>query len=225
MAESKIGGPAPGLATAIGGPDDTASVPLLRAANVLDHPPAVDSYGVVVRVAGAAIPLPSNAAQETGGNLAALAAKDFALDATVVARLGVLGQAAMAASTPVVIASNQSTVPVSAAALPLPSNAAQEAGGNLASLVAKDFALEATQTAQTATQGATSIGQRGPMVQGVVSDAAHAFEPDAIRPLSLTPDGRLRVATVSESYNSSRWGNPFEQDEAPFNHNIPSAWG
>jgi fibronectin-binding autotransporter adhesin len=60
------------------------------------------------------------------------------------------GQKAMAASVPVVIASDQSAVPVSgtvavsavagtvaisAAALPLPANAAQESGGNLASLV------------------------------------------------------------------------------------------
>lgn len=37
----------------------------------------------------------------------------MALDATITARLGVLGQAAMAASAPVVIANNQSAIPVS----------------------------------------------------------------------------------------------------------------
>lgn len=45
-----------------------------------------------------------------------------------------VGQKAMAASVPVVIASDQSTVPVSAATLPLPTNAAQETDGNLAVL-------------------------------------------------------------------------------------------
>ncbi len=56
-----------------------------------------------------------------------------------------LGQQAMAASVPVAIASDQSTIPVSlatapttpitASSLPQPANAAQEAGGNLATLV------------------------------------------------------------------------------------------
>jgi hypothetical protein len=45
-----------------------------------------------------------------------------------------LGQAIMASSLPVVIASNQSTLPVSIASLPLSTNAAQETGGNLASI-------------------------------------------------------------------------------------------
>lgn len=43
------------------------------------------------------------------------------------AKFGALGQAAMAASAPVVIASDQSAVPVSAASLPLPTGAATEA--------------------------------------------------------------------------------------------------
>jgi hypothetical protein len=63
------------------------------------------------------------------------------------------GQKAMAASVPVVIASDQSAVPVSgtvgvsnfpatqpisAVSLPLPTNAAQETGGNLAAIAASD---------------------------------------------------------------------------------------
>lgn len=47
-----------------------------------------------------------------------------------------LGQKAMAASVPVAIASDQPAVPVSAAALPLPANAAQETGGNLDTITA-----------------------------------------------------------------------------------------
>lgn len=47
------------------------------------------------------------------------------------------GQQAMANSAPVVIASNQSTVPVSVATLPLPTNAAIETGGNIAATLAQ----------------------------------------------------------------------------------------
>lgn len=57
----------------------------------------------------------------------------LALGADGVATLVALGQALMAASVPVVIASNQSAVPVSAASLPLPSGASTAAlqGGGL----------------------------------------------------------------------------------------------
>lgn len=48
-------------------------------------------------------------------------------DATFTARINTLGQKLMAASTPVVIASDQSTIPISAASLPLPAGAATEA--------------------------------------------------------------------------------------------------
>ena len=61
---------------------------------------------------------------------AATATLQTAGNATLVAienRIPVQGQAAMAASQPVVIASNQSTVPVSTASLPLPTGAATSA--------------------------------------------------------------------------------------------------
>jgi hypothetical protein len=48
-------------------------------------------------------------------------------DATFTARINTLGQNTMAASTPIVIASDQSAVPISAASLPLPSGAATAA--------------------------------------------------------------------------------------------------
>lgn len=50
----------------------------------------------------------------------------FLLDATFTARINTLGQKTMAASTPVVIASDQSTLPISAVSLPLPTGAATE---------------------------------------------------------------------------------------------------
>lgn len=143
---------------------------------------------ITLPISAASLPLPTNAAQETGGNLASLNAKDFATqttlaaikaktdnldvllstrtkpadtqlvdgsattqpisavslplptgasteatlstrlaDATFTGRINTFGQKAMAASTPVVIASDQTTIPISAASLPLPSGAATAA--------------------------------------------------------------------------------------------------
>lgn len=81
---------------------------------------------------------------------------------------------------------------VSVASLPLPSGAATEA--TLAKL--------------TIAQGADSTSQVGPMVQGIVNDSTSNFTTGMIQPIQLTPDGRLRVATASESYNFTPWGNP-----------------
>lgn len=72
-----------------------------------------------VGITGAAVPSSADyIGINSGGNLVGLA----------------VGQVTMANSLPVAIASNQSAVPISAASLPLPSNAAQETGGNLATL-------------------------------------------------------------------------------------------
>lgn len=60
-----------------------------------------DSSATTQPISAAALPLPSNAAQETGGNLAGLNAK-----------FGSLGQKASAGSAPVVIASDQSAISV-----------------------------------------------------------------------------------------------------------------
>lgn len=77
-----------------------------------------------------------NQAFSTGGGLATettlldvlAEAQDINTEVTSIdAKTPALGQALMAASVPVVIASNQSTVPVSVASLPLPSGAATEA--------------------------------------------------------------------------------------------------
>jgi hypothetical protein len=80
-------------------------------------------------ISATSLPLPDGAAsaarQDTGNtSLAAINTKTPAL-----------GQAAMAASVPVAIASNQSAVPISVASLPLPSGAATEA--TLSALSAK----------------------------------------------------------------------------------------
>ena len=83
-------------------------------------PVVIASDQGAVAVSAAALPLPSGAATE-----ATLATR--LADATFTGRINTLGQKAMAASTPIVIASDQSAVPVSAASLPLPAGAATEA--------------------------------------------------------------------------------------------------
>lgn len=140
------------------------------------------------------------------------------------------------ATQPVSGAFYQATQPVSAAALPLPSNAATETGGNLAALVAKDTATSAKQdsgNASLATLTAVNYATAGKQdtaaalltlieakdfatettlaalqLQGLVSDSADTLSPGTVSPVSLTTDGRLRVMTVSESYNMTPWGSP-----------------
>lgn len=69
----------------------------------------LSSTTAVQPVSASALPLPTNAAQETGGNLASLVSSS----ASINAKLGTLGQKNMAGSAPVVIASDQAAVPVS----------------------------------------------------------------------------------------------------------------
>jgi len=95
-----------------------ASQPVVIASNQSAIPvsgPLTDTQlrAVAVPVSFASSPLPTGAATET--TLAAINTKTLAA-----------GQALMAASSPVVIASNQSAVPISAASLPLPTGAATE---------------------------------------------------------------------------------------------------
>jgi hypothetical protein len=78
-------------------------------------------------------------------SLASIAAEDFATEVTLAAinaKFGTLGQKAAAGSAPVVIASDQTAIPITAASLPLPTGAATEA--TLASLAGEDFATQTT---------------------------------------------------------------------------------
>lgn len=86
------------------------------------------AVGTTVPVSATALPLPvgaSTAALQTTGNTTTAAAATSV--ASIDAKTPALGQGVMAASSPVVIASNQTAVPVSAAALPLPTGASTEA--------------------------------------------------------------------------------------------------
>src|SRR5579863_7336946 len=117
----------------------------------------VGNFPATQAVSAAALPLPAGAStssgqaaiiaalgspmQETGGSvsIAGTPTVDVAnfpatqpVSGTVaVSNLPAEGQALSAASLPVVIASDQSAVPVSVSGIALPANAAQESGGNL----------------------------------------------------------------------------------------------
>lgn len=108
------------------------------------------------------------------------------------------GQNTMANSLPVVIASDQSAIPVSqsgtwnltniSGTISLPTGAATSAlqtTGNtsLASIV----------TALTLAQGSTTSGQTGSLTLGAVTTAAPSYTNAQTSPLSLTPAGALRV--------------------------------
>ena len=84
-----------------------------------------------------------------------------------------------------------------------------------------DTALPVSDAALAVDQGATSAGVTGPMVQGVVDESAQPVVTGEVRPLSLTSDGRLRVA-AAESFVS--WGD-LELSEADSPDFGLSAWG
>lgn len=99
-----------------------AQIPATLGAHVIAASLAVNiASDQVVPVSISSSPLPSGAA--TSANQVTEIASLSSIDSKTPA----LGQAAMAASSPVVIASDQSAVPISAASLPLPAGAATSA--------------------------------------------------------------------------------------------------
>lgn len=135
------------------------------------NPLRVDPTGTTTQpVSATSLPLPTGAATETtlGTRLA---------DSTFTGRINTLGQKTMANSTPVVLASDQSTLPVSVASLPLPSGAATET--TLAKL--------------PLTQGSTTSGQSGVLEQAAVTTSAPSYTTGQTSPLSLNTSGGLRV--------------------------------
>lgn len=127
--------------------------------------------------------LPTGAATEvTLASLAATIASISALQlpaALVSGRLDVnLG--AVGVTVPVSGTFWQATQPVSAASLPLPTGAATET--TLAKL--------------TQTQGSSTSGQSGPLVQAAVTTSAPTYTNGQTAPLSQTTGGALRVSAV-----------------------------
>jgi hypothetical protein len=101
-----------------------------------------------------------------------------------------------------VIVDTAPSTAVTVASLPLPSNAAQETGGNLATAATQLTTLLGLLLAQATS--ATSA--TGPMVQGSVSDAPLSYLEGYLQPLSLTTEGRLRVSTSPSSADMDVWG-------------------
>lgn len=96
-----------------------------------------------------------------------------------------LGQATMAGSLPVTIASNQSAIPVSNASLPLPTGAATDA--SLATIIGNQPASVTTNT--TYIPGTTS----GLLLMGNAGSGIQAYTTNRPSPVSLDPNGNLRV--------------------------------
>ena len=148
-------------------------------------------------VSAVSLPLPTGAA--TAANQAteitSLANLDAALssrlaEATFAGRINTQGQKTMAASTPIVIASDQSAVPITGSISANSSADVVGADGD-AGYTVGDLAKNLTQT---------DDGRLRIAAAGKVSDARESYTDGEVKSLSLTPDGRLRVAT-SVSYS------------------------
>jgi len=127
----------------------------------------------------------------------------------LVVREAQLGQATMAASRPVVIASNQSNLPVAGAKT---NNNAAPGATNVGALVGIANASAPTWTEgnevllstdlsgslrtidkSVVAQASTTSGQSGQLIQGAVTTAAPSYTTAQTNPLSLTTAGALRV--------------------------------
>lgn len=187
-------------------------------------PVVIASDQSAVPVSAAALPLPAGAATEatlaTRASEATLAtrASEATLatlgtevtlasrlaDATFTGRINTQGQKAMAASTPVVIANDQSAVPVSAVSLPLPTGAATET--TLATLATESTLAtrlaDATLTARLNTLGQKTMANSAPVV--LASDQASiTTQGGAARDLPVAGNPNLMGARASATAPSS----------------------
>ena len=176
-------------------------------------PVVIASNQSAVPISAASLPLPTGAATETtlGTRLA---------EATFTARINTLGQKIMDASTPVTIASDQSTLPISAASLPLPAGAATAANQatEIASLASIDAGIPAAlgQTTMSASmpvtiasnQSALPVSQSGSWAVSVnnaagagavnIQDGGNSITVDGI--VTVTPgDGTKATYAASAS--------------------------
>lgn len=195
----------------------------------------VDGSAVTQPVSAASLPLPLNAAQETGGNLATIvtnttgvataanqATANTALSAieSNTANIPSKGSATTANSLPVNIASDQ-TVPVSASSLPLPTGAATAANQTTANTslatIATNTTGVSTSTNQTAPQGSVNGGTAGSVSElsaGVYRSSAITLTNGQQAALPLDASGNLLVSakqtstpwTVADTANVSSTG-------------------
>jgi hypothetical protein len=145
----------------------------------------VSDNGGSLTVDATALPLPANAAQETGGALAAIIA-----ELLTKARL-------------------TDTQPVSLASVPLPAGAATSA--NQATQITSLAAIAASLVLLTLAQNSDGATATGPLVQALVADAPPTRLDGMVNPLSMTADGRLRVSSAP-SNASHDFYDGFRQD-------------
>ena len=187
----------------------------------LSAPVVLSSDQSAIPVTAAALPLPAGAATEatlatraTEATLATRATEATlatrAADATITARLNTLGQKTMALSAPVVLSSDQSAIPVTAAALPLPAGAATEATlatrATEATLATR--AADATITARLNTLGQKTMALSAPVVLSSDQSAIPVTGPTLTKGTqgaqgfsvqSLTDAGRVRVSIIFQA--------------------------
>lgn len=144
---------------------------------------AVVETTVTQPVSATSLPLPTGAATEAtlGTRLA---------DSTFTGRINTQGQKAMSASTPVVIASDQSAVPVSAASLPLPTGAATETT-QAAQTTQADFDSKTGSLTETAPASDTASSGLNGRLQRIAQRLSTLI---SLVPAALTGSGNFKVA-------------------------------
>ena len=138
------------------------------------------------------------------------------LDATFTTRINTQGQKTMAASTPVVLASDQASIPVTVASTTITGSVAVTGPLTDAQLRATPVPISGTVTATSAATATASdplyveatsnalsqdlAGNLRVRIRGMVSDTTEGLIDGTYRDVSLTNDGRLRVSTVPARY-------------------------
>jgi hypothetical protein len=117
------------------------------------------------------------------------------------------GQSTMANSLPVVIASDQSSIPISGTITAMGSGnftVVQPTGTNLHTVVdsgtitanigtTNGLALDTSVNGILVSQGSTTSGEKGPLIQAAVTTSSPSYTTAQTSPLSLTTAGALRV--------------------------------
>jgi hypothetical protein len=165
------------------------------------NPIRIDPTGATTQpVSAVSLPLPTGAATET--TLASRLA-----DSTFTTRINTLGQKTMANSTPVVLASDQTVIPVSQSGS-WTVGAAQSGTWNINNIsgtisLPTGASTEASLVKLTLAQGSTTSGQTGALVLGAVTTAAPSYTNAQSSPLSLDTTGALRVSVTTGVGNAS----------------------
>lgn len=171
----------------------------------------------------------------TGASTSALQTTGNASLSSIDGKTPALGQATMTASVPVVIASNQTAIPVTQSgtfttgrtwtlANTTDSVAAVQSGAWTVTanagtnLNTSALALDTSVNGVLVGQGSSTSGQKGPLVQGAVTSSLPTYTAGQTSPLSLTTSGALRT-------DASATVQPVSQNGAPWSQNITQVLG